>query len=117
MSSFNFTLSPAQLQPINGIDYSSARQQWSRLCGLLEGKGDQLGGKGASSHLEGVSSQATVAVIEPSGRVIMSGGTTGSGILERGLAHMPVIVFTWEGGPPTDIDPKRCKLCGCPSPG
>ena len=46
----------------------------------------------------------------------MSGGTTGLGILQRALANMPVPASTWEGGPPTDIDPKLCKLHGCPSP-
>ena len=46
----------------------------------------------------------------------MSGGTTGLGILEQALANMPVLVSTWEGGPPTDIDLKVYKVPGCPAP-
>ena len=29
---------------------------------------------------------------------------------------MPVLVSTWEGGPPTDIDFRLYKLQGCPPP-
>ena len=70
-----------------------------------------LKGKRASSYLEGVSPRGIIAGIAPGGRVIMSGGTTGLGILEQALACMPVLVSTWEVGPPIDID---CKLYQVP---
>ena len=44
----------------------------------------------------------------------MSGGTLGSGVLQPALANMPVLEATWEGGSPTGIDTKLCKLSGCP---
>ena len=66
--------------------------------------------------MNGVSSRGTFARIAPSGRIIMSGGMTGFGILERALANCVILESTREGGPPTDIDPKLCKLRGCPPP-
>ena len=65
---------------------------------------------------QGVSPTGTFAGIATSGRVIMSGGKTGLGILERAVANMPVLLLTWEGGPPTDIDFKVYKVPGCPPP-
>ena len=47
----------------------------------------------------------------------MSGATTGSEMLKQALANRPIVESTWEGGPPTGIDPKFCKLYGCPPQG
>ena len=33
-------------------------------------------------------------------------------MLEGALANWPILESTWEGGPPTNIDPKLCKLYG-----
>ena len=38
------------------------------------------------------------------------------GILERALANWPILESTWEGGPPTGIDPKLCQVRGRPPP-
>ena len=46
----------------------------------------------------------------------MSGGKTGLEIPEKALANWPMLESTWEGGPPTDMDPKLCKLRGCSPP-
>ena len=35
-------------------------------------------------------------------------------MLERALANWPILESTWEGGPPTDIDPKFGRLYGYP---
>ena len=61
--------------------------------------------------------RATSKVFPPEGRlpnggVIMSAGKTGLGTLERAIATMHLLLPTWEGGRPTDIDPKLCKLHG-----
>ena len=40
----------------------------------------------------------------------MSAGKTGLGILDRAIANMHLLLPTWEGGRPTDIDPKRWNL-------
>ena len=45
-----------------------------------------------------------------SGRIVMSGATTGLETLEQALANWPILELTWEGGPPTDIAPKFCKM-------
>ena len=59
---------PTSAQPsYSGSPYSSSSK----------GKGDKGGGKGASSNLERVSPRGAFAGIAPSGRVIVSGGTTG----------------------------------------
>ena len=88
----------------------------SAYAGSSKGKGGLSwnGGKGASNHLEGVSSRGTFAGVAPSCRIAMSGGTTGLEMLERAMANWPILELTWEGGPPTDIDPKLCKLYGYP---
>ena len=49
--------------------------------------------------------------IAPSGRVVISGGTTGLEVLEQALAGWPVPESTKEGTP-TRMHPKICKLCG-----
>ena len=49
-------------------------------------------------------------------RVIKSRGKTGRRILERAVANMPVLVSTWEGGPPTDVDFGLYKIPVCPPP-
>ena len=48
-------------------------------AGTSKGKGgpSSKGGKGASDKLEGVTFRGTFAEVAPSGRVVMSGGTTG----------------------------------------
>ena len=46
----------------------------------------------------------------------MSGGRTGSGILEQALAKMPFLVSTSEEGPPTDLDLGIYKIPGRPPP-
>ena len=55
-------------------------------------------------------SRGTFAGEAPSGRIIMSGATTGFEMLEQALANELILESTSEGGPPTDIDPKFCKL-------
>ena len=57
------------------------------------------------------------AGIAPAGRVIMSRGTIGLGVLQPALATMPVPEPTRGGVSPTDTDPEFCKLSGCPPPG
>ena len=64
-----------------------------------------------------MSSRGTPAGVPPSGRIIMSGATTGLEMLEQALANWPIVESTWGGGPPTEIDPKFCKLYGCPPKG
>ena len=113
----SFASAPAQ--PSRSMAPTSAQPSYCRSAytGSSKGKGDNspsIGGKGASSYLEGVCPLGTLAVIAASGRVIVSGGTTGLGILERALANMPVLVSTLQAGPPTDIDAKLCNLRGCP---
>ena len=100
---------------------TSAQPSYGRsaYAGTSKGKGDNslsIGGRGGSSYLEGVSPRGTFAGIAPIGRVIVSGGTTGLGMLERAVANMLVLVSTLEGGPPAAIDPKICQLRGCPPP-
>ena len=33
-------------------------------------------------------------------------------MLEQALANQPILESTWDGEPPTDIDPRFCKLYG-----
>ena len=33
---------------------------------------------------------------------------------EQALANWPILKLTWEGGLPSDIDPKSCMLYGYP---
>ena len=35
-------------------------------------------------------------------------------MLERAQANRPILELTWEGRPPSDIDPKLCNLYGYP---
>ena len=82
------SLTPFPAQP----NYSQ-----SAYSGTSKGKGDNpssKGGKGASNHLQGVSSGGTFAGIAPSGRIIMSGGRTGLGVLKRALANWPILEST-----------------------
>ena len=72
-------------------------------------------GKGSPSTKEGkggVSSREEFAGIAPSGRVVISGATTGLEVLERALAGWPVPELTSGGGPPPRMQPKLCKLYG-----
>ena len=68
------------------------------------------GGKG------GVSSRGEFAGIAPSGRVTISGASTGFEVLERALAGWPVPEWTEGGGPPARMHPRLCKLYGPPPP-
>ena len=61
-----------------------------------------------------MSSRGTFARVAPSGRIVMSAGTTGLEMLEQALANWPILESTWEGGPRTNIDPTFCKLYGYP---
>ena len=61
-----------------------------------------------------MSSRRTFAGVAPSGRIVMSGATTGLEMLEQAVAKWPIRESTSEGGTPTDIDQKFCKLYGCP---
>ena len=61
-----------------------------------------------------MSSRGTFAGVAPGGRIVMSGATTGLEMLKQALANWPILESTLEGGPPTDIDPKFCRLYGCP---
>ena len=64
-----------------------------------------------------MSSREEVARVAPSGRIVMSGATTGLEMLEQALANWPVLESTRGGGPPPRIHPKLCKLYGPPPPG
>ena len=64
-----------------------------------------------------MSSREEFAGVAPSGRVVMSGATTGLKVLERALAGWPVLESTKGGGPPPCMHPKPCKLYGPPPPG
>ena len=57
------------------------------------------------------------AEVAPSGPIVMSGATTGFQILDQALGPLAFPGATSEGGPPTGIDPKFCKLHGCPPQG
>ena len=57
-----------------------------------------------------MSSRGTLAGVAPSGRIVMSGARTGLEMLEQAMANWPILESTREGGPPTNIDPKFCKL-------
>ena len=59
-----------------------------------------------------MSSCEEFAGVAPSGRVVMSGATTGLEMLEQALGNWPVLESTRGGGPPPRIHPKRCKLYG-----
>ena len=64
-----------------------------------------------SSHEE----FAGMCRIAPSGRVVISGRTTGLEVLERALAGCPVPESS-KGGSPPRMHPKLCKLYGPPPP-
>ena len=55
------------------------------------------------------------AGIAPSGRPVVSGGTTGLEVLEIALANWPVPEST-KGGTPPCMQPELCKLYGPPPP-
>ena len=55
------------------------------------------------------------AGIAPSGRPVVSGGTTGLEVLEIALANWPVPEST-KGGTPPHMQPELCKLYGPPPP-
>ena len=59
-----------------------------------------------------MSSRGTFARVAPNGGIVMSGATTGLEMLQQVLANWPILESTWEGEPPTDIDPTFCKLYG-----
>ena len=59
-----------------------------------------------------MSSREKFAGVAPSGRVVMSGATTGLEVLERALAGWPVLESTKERGPPPCMHLKLCKLYG-----
>ena len=94
------------LDPFEAPNYSQ-----SAYAGSAKGKGglSSKGGKG------GVSSHEEFARIAPSGRVVISGATTGLEVLERALAGWPVPEST-KGGTPPRMHPKLCKLYGPPPP-
>ena len=62
-----------------------------------------------------MSSREEFAEVALSGRVVISGATTGLEVLERALAGWPVPESTKRERPPPRMHPKRCKLYG-PSP-
>ena len=64
-----------------------------------------------------MSSREEFAGVAPSGRVVMSGATTGLEVLERALAGWLVRESTKGGGPPPRMRPKLCKLYEPPPPG
>ena len=57
------------------------------------------------------------AGVASSGRVVISGATTGLEVLERALGGWPVLESTKGGGGPPAIGPKLCKLYGPPPVG
>ena len=73
----------------------------SAYAGSSKGKGgpSSKGGKG------GVSSREEFAGVARSGRIIMSGATTGLEMLEQALANWPVLEWTKGRGPPPCIHP------------
>ena len=64
-----------------------------------------------------MSSRKEFARIAPSGRVVISGATTGLEVLEPALANWPVPESTKGGGTPPRMHPELCKLYGPPPPG
>ena len=64
-----------------------------------------------------MSPRGEFAGVAPTGRIIMSGATTGLDMLEQALANWPNLESTRGGGPPTRIHPKPCKLYAPPPPG
>ena len=97
------------LDPFEAPNYSQ-----SAYAGSAKGKGglSSKGGKGGvSSHEE----FAGMCRIAPSGRVVISGGTTGLEVLEQALADWPVPEST-KGGTAPRMHPKLCKPYGPPPP-
>ena len=64
-----------------------------------------------------MSSREEYAGVAPSGRVVLSGATTGLEVLEQALAGWPVLESTKGGGGPPRMHPKLCKVYGPPPPG
>ena len=64
-----------------------------------------------------MSSREEFAGLAPSGRIVMSGSTTGLERLEQALANWPVLESTRERGPQPRIDPTFCQLYGPPPQG
>ena len=64
-----------------------------------------------------MSSRGTFAGVAPSGRIVMSGATTGWEMLEQAPANWPIVESTWEGGPWTSIDRKTLQVVRVLAPG
>ena len=87
------------------IASTSLQPSYSRsaYASSFKGRGGKERGKGASTYkLKSVPPRGTFAGIAPGGRVNMPRGRAALGILEQVLVNMSVLVWTWEGGPPTD---------------
>ena len=72
-------------------------------------EGPSKGGKG------GLFPRGEFAGIAPSGRPVVSGGTTGLEVLEIALANWPVPEWT-KGGTAPHMQPELCKLYSLPPP-
>ena len=59
-----------------------------------------------------MSSRGTFVGVALSGRIVMSGATTGLEMLEEALANWPILESTWEGRPRPRIDQKFASRTG-----
>ena len=103
------SVASAPTRPSRPLDpFSAPNCSKSAYARSSKGKGGPSwkGGKG------GVSSREEFAGVAHSGRVVMSGATTGLEVLERALAGWPTLELTKGGGPPPRMHPKLCKLYG-----
>ena len=103
------SVASAPTQPSRPLDpFEAPNYSQSAYAGSAKGKGgpSSKGGKG------GVSSHEEFAGIAPSGRVGISGATTGLEVLERALAGWPVPESTKGRRTPPRMHRKLCKLYG-----
>ena len=106
------SVASAPTRPNRPLDpFSAPKYSESAYAGSSKGKG----GPSSKGGKQGVSSREEFAGVAPSGRVVMSGATTGLEVLERALAGWAVLHSSKGGGPPPCMHPKLCKLYGRPS--
>ena len=101
------SVASAPTRPSRPLDpFAAPNYSQSAYAGSSKGKGGPSlkGGKG------GLSSREEFAGIAPSGRVVISGATKGSEVLERALAGWPVPESPKQERLPPRMHPKLCKL-------
>ena len=95
------------LDPFEAPNYSQS---------TYAGSAKENRGPSSKAGKGGVSSHEEFAGIAPSGRVVISGATTGLEVLEQALAGLPVPESIKRGRTPARMHPKLCKLYGPPPP-